>query len=415
MQLEAEYFVRLVNNQQHVFTTPIKEEDFESPAFRAGLAELKRQIRADTIPDMATIGIALPQYSGELFAANSASRSSYEIYEKKFIDAIQERRLYRAVNNIGSRLGRDEPISEILRDAIDMITGCAVNTTSRSIMSLYDCAVEFGPVLEERYNERGKIPGITTGFKQLDETIGGFQPQIYFIGARPSQGKTALLLSMMRSALKSGYTAAMLSLESSQQSIIERVLSADADIPMRRIRTGSLEIGDFKLLEKTFGTMEKWNGYLEFNPSSDISEIERSCHAYVKGHDVKIIFIDYLQRISAPGRTKIEEVANASRRLTNLSRELNIPIVCMAQTGRQADHEPPEISHFQHSSQIEQDADVAIIIRHIWSCECGKPDCTEDQRCNNAKCKSTLVILKNRDGDTGEIPVIFDRDYVKFV
>jgi replicative DNA helicase len=143
-------------------------------------------------------------------------------------------------------------------------------------------------------------------------------------------------------------------------------------------------------------------------------DIERSCHSFVKGHGVDIIFIDYLQRITAPGRTKWEEVSAATRTITNLSRELNVPIVCMAQTSREADHEPPQISHFQHSSQIEQDADVAIVIQHKYACGCGR--CGSDNTdCPERKEASDLSVLKNRDGDVDHVPVIFDRDYVTFV
>jgi len=208
------------------------------------------------------------------------------------------------------------------------------------------------------------------------------------------------MLSMMRAAMKSGHKAALITLESSERAIIERLLSADGNVLMHRIKTGAVEENDLNKLDGAIGRFKQWGGLINFNPKGDIAEIERTATNFVKGGGAEILFIDYLQRITANGRSKIEEVANASRMVTDLSRVLNIPVVCLAQTGRQADNEPPQMSHFQHSSQIEQDADVAMVINH---------------QKDGDKEASYLTVLKNRDGECGNVPVYFDRAHVRFL
>lgn len=400
MIVEAEFFTRLMNNPDLAFSTPIKPDDFTIDAYRLGFLELRRQLQAGITPDISTICLAYPQHSMKLTAINTAVRSNFDLFERKMIIEVENRRTRRACLDVLRNLDSSDGSASLLNEAVDLLVECRVSGSGKKKMSFFDCAVEFGPILEERYKNKGQVLGVTTGFEKLDKLLGGFQQSIYFIGARPSHGKTAMLLSMIRAALKSGRRAALITLESSHLSIIQRVLSAEGPISMNKIRTGGLKPQDFNSLTDTFDRMRGWKGFIDFDPKAVLSDIERTCVQFVKSDGVEIIFIDYLQRIAAPGRTKVEEVANASRALTDLSRTLNIPIVCLAQTGRQADHEIPQISHFQHSSQIEQDADVAMIISH-------KDD--GDKR------SSWLNVLKNRDGDTGDVPIFFDPDTVKFL
>lgn len=398
--LEAEYFTRLINNQANMFTTPIAAEDFEHPAFRAAMAEAKRQIKSGITPDVTTIAVALPAYAPELMKINSIESANFEFYERQMIEAVERRRYTRAAAKLVQLASSTDPFYDIHHEAMTMVSDCRIGSSGVLSTTAYDLAYKFGPILEKRYALKNKLAGVTTGFPKLDSVLGGYQPGIYYIGARPSQGKTAMLLTMMLSAMRSGHKVAMISIESSEQAIIERMLSADGPIPMTHLKTGAVDKGDMKNFKEAMDRFKQFGAFINFNPKGEISEVERTATTFVKGGGAEIIYIDYLQRITAPGRTKIEEVSNASRMVTDLSRVLGVPVVCLAQTGRQADSEAPQMSHFQHSSQIEQDADVAMVINH--------------KKEDDGREESFLTVLKNRDGEVGQIPIFFDRNHVRF-
>jgi len=402
LNLEAEWLTRAINDTDNLNKTAIKPGDLENPAFQAAHAGLIKLLSSGFKPDLMTIVTECREYAVELTKSlNCIEKANFEYYDRELSKEIQRRRLRVASTSFMEYLDNGSSNQDIVARVEELISASNVEHDHREIKSLYQCALEFGPILEERVNLKGELVGIQTGFPQLDDITGGFQPGTYYIGARPSQGKTALMLSMMRAALRSGRGAGLISIESSDIELISRVLSAEGPVPAANLKKGSMVGHEYNALRDSLTRLEGWNGQVYFNTKTDTSTLEAVSRRMIETFGVEIIFIDYLQRVNAKGGTKFEQVANASRIVTDIAKGMGVPVVCLAQTGRIADHEQPSLNHFQYSSAIEQDADIAMIINHY----------IDDEK----KDRSQLCVLKNRDGEVKDIPVYFDRKHVRFV
>jgi len=400
MILEKEFVNRLINNPDNIGRTSLKPRDIGVPAYRAAYSELLRQVQAGTKPDLATIITALPDHRRLLLEMNFVDTANFEFYDKKLSGEVKRRNLVMASEYLAMALQSGADTQEILETLESKLVEIGNAGSKAELNSLFECATQFMPILEKRWKNKGQIVGIPTGFLKLDGMTSGFQPGTYYIGARPSQGKTALMLTMMRSAVKAGHSVGLISIESSQTDLISRVISADAKVRASALKHGAMVKSDYPKLTESIHRLKGYKGQVYFNTKTDTGILESVARMMVGVNGVEIIYIDYLQRINAQGGTKFEQVAKASRIVTDIAKGLNIPVVCLVQTGRVADKEEPSLNHFQYSSAIEQDADVAIII-HNEERDSG-PDI------------SKLCVLKNRDGETGDVHVFFNREYVSF-
>jgi len=400
MILEKEFVMRLINNPMNLGRTAIKPSDIGVPAYRDAYKELTKQLSQGHTPDIYTIMTSLPDHIPLLSEMNGIEKANFEYYEKKLAKDIQRRRLAFASEYLTDSLKAGVDPSEIISEVEHHISRSWVSIDRKEIEKLYDVALGFGPILEERVKNRGKIVGVTTGFDTLDGYTGGFQPGTYYIGARPSQGKTAMMLTMMRAAMAEDHSVGLISIESSKNDLIARIISAQGNVDASALRTGSMKKSDYGKLTIAYEWLKTKNGIIYANTKTDISMLEATARTMVKTHGVEIIYIDYLQRIYAKGNTKFEQVAAASRAITDIAKGLGVPVVCLVQTGRTADKEAPSLNHFQYSSAIEQDADVAMIIN--------PPDPAGMSE------EGKLCILKNRDGETGDVDIVFNRSKVFF-
>lgn len=399
MNIEAEFVQRLINKPDYAFKTAIMPDDLEDDGWRAAFGAVKKLIAGGVTPDFTTVVMECPEYAVQIMSLDTLVKANFEFVEEKLVKQVERKRLTIAANSFIEYLSTVDNNMDIVAKVEELIAASRVEHDHREVKSLYDCAIEFGAVLEARYYAKGLV-GIPSGFDKLDKLTGGFQPGVYYVGARPSQGKTALMLSMMRAALKSGSGAGLISVESSEMDLIARVLSAEGPIMMNNLKSGRIVPSEFSRLKDSIERIKGFNGQIYFNTKADLGTIESIARRMVKTNGVGILFVDYLQRIYSPGKNKIEQVGNSSRAMTDIAKGLGIPVVCLAQTGRQADTEAPSMSHFQHSSAIEQDADIAMIINNY------KDDRDIEQ--------SQLCVLKNRDGEIDNVAVHFDREHVRF-
>lgn len=400
MILEKEFVMRLINNPLYLGKTAITPQDIGVAAYRDAYIELKRQLSEGGDPNLTSIISALPQHVGLLAEMNSIEIANFDYYDMKLSQDIQKKRLHIAKEYFVNALSSVSLPAEIIEELEALISKSWVSKDHRNIRSLYDAAMEFGPILEERNKHRGGIVGIPTGFPTLDGYTGGFQPGTYYIGARPSQGKTALMLTMLRSAANSGHGVGLISIESSDIELISRILSAEGNVNASALRTGAMKETDFPKLKAAYAKIKGYNGQVYFNTKTDVATLEAVARIMVKTNKVEIIFIDYLQRVYAKGNTKFEQVAAASRAVTDIAKGLGVPVICLVQTGRAADKEAPTLNHFQYSSAIEQDADVAMIIDPADPAGMGDV--------------GLLCVLKNRDGMIGDVPIVFHKERVCF-
>lgn len=262
----------------------------------------------------------------------------------------------------------------------------------------------------ERADKDEAYLGISTGFKDLDDLLGGFQKSdLVILAARPSVGKTALALDMMRhAALVEGKTVAFFSLEMSKTQIMDRLLGMQSGIPFWEIRTGRLSDKKFMKLADTMGELADGNIFIDDQAGQHINALRTKARRLALERGLDIIFVDYLQLMHGNSKeSRTLEVGEISQGLKNIAKELEIPVVGLSQLSRaieQRQSRRPQLSDLRESGSIEQDADVVLFVdrEEIWDPE------TEN------KGTGELVVAKHRNGPTGLVKLAFVNEIASF-
>jgi len=253
-------------------------------------------------------------------------------------------------------------------------------------------------LIDKRYKSKNAFTGVPSGFHQLDTMTSGFQnSELIIIGARPSIGKTALALSMMEYiTIDKNIPCGFFSLEMSYQSIGQRLLSQESRIPGGKLKSGLLQLKDFQKLQDAAGRCFKAPLFIIDTPNMKLIDLRAMARRLVANHDVKIIFIDYIGLITTEDTSApvYEQVAEISKSLKALARELDIPIVALSQVSRDAEGEEPNLAQLRGSGSVEQDADVVIFIHR-------------DRKCEDPVQPAKLIIAKQRNGATGPVDIVF--------
>jgi replicative DNA helicase len=226
-------------------------------------------------------------------------------------------------------------------------------------------------MLEERI-QSGKFNGIPTGFEDLDALIGGFKNSEYsIIGARPSVGKTALAISIMRKMAfreNGKVNIGFFSLEMDKDSIVNRMIAAESDVGLRKIMDGTVSSQEKdQIINVVSENMYTSNFYIVDTPNMKLRELRSQARKLVRENGVQIIFIDYIGLIDPDMDSRIpryEQMSQVSRSLKQLCRELKVPVCALSQVGRQVakDHKEPDLADLRETGAIEQDADMVILL-----------------------------------------------------
>lgn len=260
---------------------------------------------------------------------------------------------------------------------------------------------------------KGNVTGIATGYYDLDYKTAGLQPSDFIlIGARPSMGKTALVLNLADYiAVRNKVPTAIFSLEMSKEQLVNRMLSMEAHVDAQSIRTGDLQDGDWEKLIESATDIGHSGLIIDDTPGITIGELRSKCRKYKMEHDLKLVIIDYLQLMSGNGRTdsRQQEISEISRSLKGLARELSVPVIALSQVNRACETRPdhrPIMSDLRESGSIEQDADV---IMFLYRDEYYNKD-SEDN-----KGKAELIIAKQRNGPIGTVDLKWLPNTTRFV
>lgn len=327
-------------------------------------------------------------------AVPSAANWSY--YRDRVIAEYRKRRIAEIIEEAGSRLGEPD-INEWMMHELANIE----DTTGDDLVNQSDFMGEYSQEIARRRADAGKTPGIPTGIPKLDDLLHGLQKRrLILIGARPSQGKTALMTSLTANIARQGRGVGIISLESSRYELTERIVSNLANVDNESLVTGRIthqeqaRIDDARILIQS----DAWNVRISDNPYLTIDGVRARIREMVVAYGVEVVFLDYVQRI----REKSSEIpfrlhiAQCSGELKSLTEHLSIPVVALAQLGRDADGTRARLSHFKESGQLEQDADAAILIGR------------------NDDGSLYLDVAKNRDGRKGNVPVKFAGQFMRF-
>jgi replicative DNA helicase len=309
----------------------------------------------------------------------------------------------------------EEDADVILDQAEHAIFAIADDKVRDGFVSLRALAQSSLDTIEKLHARKELVTGVPTGFSDLDEMTSGLQPSdLIIIAARPSMGKTSLVLNIAQHVgTRTAKTVGLFSLEMSKEQLFLRMLTAEARIDAQRMRRGFLGEHDWGRLSQAIGTLSEAKIFIDDSPSIGVLEMRAKCRRLAAEHNLDLVIIDYIQLMQGRGRfeNRTLELASISRSMKGLAKELNVPIVVLSQLSRapesRADHRP-QLSDLRESGALEQDADVVIFIY--------REDLYADKNQPAAENEGVaeLIIGKQRNGPTGVVKLAFIREFTRF-
>src|SRR5499427_1040831 len=306
-----------------------------------------------------------------------------------------------------------EDADVILDQAEHAIFAIADDKVRDGFVSLRDLAHGSLETIERLHARKELITGVPTGFTDLDEMTSGLQPSdLVIVAARPSMGKTSLVLNMAQHVgTKTDMTVGIFSLEMSKEQLFMRLLTSEARIDAHRLRGGFLGERDWGRLSTAIGTLSDAKIFIDDTPSIGVLEMRAKCRRLAAEHGLHLVIVDYVQLMQGRGRfeNRTLELASISRALKGLAKELNVPIVVLSQLSRapesRSDHRP-QLSDLRESGALEQDADVVVLIYRddVYNKDPNNPDAGTAE----------LILAKQRNGPTGVVKLAFLREQTRF-
>ncbi len=329
---------------------------------------------------------------------------------------VREKAMLRRLVSAGTRivqLGYSEDGGEVddLMDAAQAeVHAVAEGRQKQDYVALGDMSDEIIAELENIANNKGQLTGVPTGFSDLDALTQGLHPgQMVIIAARPAMGKSTLALDICRSAaIHNGIPAALFSLEMSRSEIAMRLMSAETGVFLSKMRSGDMTAEDWTRVSKRMGEISAAPLFIDDSPNMSMLEIRSKCRRLKQQHNLGLVVLDYLQLMSSGKRveSRQQEVSEFSRSLKLLAKELEVPVIAVAQLNRgpeQRSDRRPMLADLRESGSLEQDADVVFLLH--------RPDYYDAE---DRPGEADLIVAKHRNGPTDVIPVVFQGAQARF-
>jgi len=326
------------------------------------------------------------------------------------------RRLIRAASEIMARGYRDDDTAdEILQAAEKAVFDIAGQQFRTGFREVAPIAGRVYHEIEERSHRKAAITGLETGFFDIDKITAGLHPSdLIIVAARPGLGKTSLCLNIAtHAAIRKKKSVGIFSLEMSEDQLVKRFLSSEARIDQSRINTGFLTKDDWMRLQHAHGDIAESKIYIDDTVNVPITELRTKARRLSLEKGLDLLIIDYLQLMSGSGSNRYEnrtqEIAQISRGLKGIAKELNIPVIAVSQLSRavesrRGDDKRPKLSDLRESGSIEQDADIVMFIYR---------ENAEDPA-GDRNGTAELIIAKHRNGSIGTVKVAFSPQFTKF-
>ncbi len=334
----------------------------------------------------------------------------------KYIKIVEEksllRNLIKAANEIlSSGYAQEDDVENIIDHAEKKIFDVMQKKSQKGYTTIKDVLVESFTKLEELYNQKEHITGVPTGFVELDRKTAGLHgSELILIAARPAMGKSAFALNIgSYAATKANVPVAIFSLEMSKEQVGNRILCSEALVDSNNVRTGELNDEELGKLAETSGELSQAPIYIDDTPGISVMEIRAKCRKLKLEKNIGLVIIDYLQLIQGSGKTssREQEIAEISRSLKILAKEIEVPVIALSQLSRAVESRPdhrPMLSDLRESGSIEQDADIVMFLyRDDYY--------NEDSEKKNI---AEIIIAKQRAGSTGPIELAWLGKYTKF-
>ncbi len=415
--IDSDAIVKIADNLTSIdFFDPRHQRIFESIM---QLYEQRQAIDVLTLADKLKNNGYLDSVGGPGYLTELTNFVPTAAHVEQYADIVAQkamrRRLITASNEIVD-LSYDESkqLRELIEEAESRLFNVSQQHIKQDVVSLEAILAESFDRLDDLHKDKKKIRGIPTGYKDLDSTLAGFQrSDLVVLAARPSMGKTALALNFAHNiAIQSNEPVLIFSLEMSKEQLVDRLLSMESGVDAWALRTGNLTDADFEKIGQAMGTLSEAPIFIDDTPGITVSDLRTKARREAHQRPLGLIIVDYLQLMSGGSRfgsdaNRVQEISEISRGLKGVARELNVPVLALSQLSRSVENRSPQIpqlADLRESGSIEQDADVVAFIY------CEDYYNPETDRKNIAD----ILIKKHRNGPTGGVELLFQRERQRF-
>lgn len=405
----------------------LKPESFFRPAHRI-IFETMREMTSKSIPidvisvaDQLTAKNQLEAVGGQAYLLeltdNTFALTNWNHHADIVArDAIRRDLLYASASI--SALAYDSPAdtTELIGKAEASLFGVTEQRVASTFKSIVELVEQTNNEIADMANRDTAIQGVQTGFIDVDKLFCGLRGgDLIILAARPAVGKTSFAMNLAANAAKIGSTVVLFSLEMSSVQITQRIIASEAQVPLHRLRSGQLSEADMlAIVNAEAGLTAKNTLYIDDSPSLTITELRTKARRLFRDVKNGLIIVDYLQLmqplIPRPNARQVE-VAEISRGLKVLAKELDVPLIALSQLSRSIDQrgdKRPMLSDLRESGSIEQDADIVMFLDRSTS----EAEAESDKRPDLGEAE--LIVAKHRNGPTRDIKLAFNGDYTKF-
>ena len=325
-----------------------------------------------------------------------------------------------ATESVRRAYEEQDEVDNLLDEVEQKIFAVGEDRFKGQTLSMKDQVMEVIETIEKLYERKGGITGISTGFIEFDRMTSGLHPaEMIVIAARPSMGKTAFAMNIAEHvAIQEKLAVAVFSLEMSSQQLVQRLLCSRARVNLKKVRDGFLGERDFSSLTSSASKLAEAKMFIDDSAGLTILELRAKARRLKAQHDIRLIVVDYLQLLRSTSRRGQEnrqiEISEISAGIKGLAKELNIPIIVVAQLNRNPENRTgdskgrPRLSDLRESGSIEQDADlVGLLVREAYYAD-------TDEEKEEAAGNADLIISKQRNGPIGDIPLTFLSEFTRF-
>ncbi len=360
----------------------------------------------------------LKDIGGSGYLADLTNQVATSSNIEHYADIVREKKSFRDLIRVSAEITEDvfdsgKDLKDLLPIVEKKIFDISQKSTPQNLLPIKDHLTGAYERMAKLADGGSKLRGVGTGFQALDNKLSGLQrSDLIIIGGRPSSGKTSLALDIARNASLAGHTVGVFSLEMSREQVIDRVISAESQVPLWNILTGRIK-GDseFAMIQNALDNLSKTKLFIDDSPSLGVLEMQSMAQRLQMEHGLDLLIVDYLQLIRARTRSDnmVQQITEISRNLKALARQLKVPVLALSQLSRgveQRDHKEPRLSDLRDSGSIEQDADVVLFIY--------RKDNDPNDPNTNVQNATKIKIAKHRNGPIGEIDLYFDYEHTSF-
>ncbi|MCC2594679.1 replicative DNA helicase [Tessaracoccus sp. OS52] len=402
----------------------LRGADFYRPnheaIFEAIISLYGRGEPADPITVAGELGKAgqLSKVGGAVYLHDLLASVSIAANASYYAELVREKAILRRLVNASIRIaqlgymGQGE-VDKIVDEAQQTLFEVTENKSSEDYKSLRELMEPTFDEMEAISNSGDGLSGVPTGFIELDRMTNGLHAgQMIIVAARPGVGKSTFALDVCRTAaIHNNMATAFFSLEMSRTEIVMKILSAEASVPLKRIRGGKMDESDWQRITDKSVMMTEKPLFIDDSPNLTMMEIRAKARRLKQRHDLRLIAIDYIQLMTSGKKVESRqlEVSEFSRQIKLLAKELEIPVIALSQLSRNTEQRKdgiPALSDLRESGSLEQDADIVLMLH--------RPEMYSQNPTDEERGVAAFHIPKHRNGETGKIDALFQGHYSRF-